>query len=208
MFDKMAQRDEFTWNRMIAGYVQFGRLEDARQLFDKMPDRSEVSWNTMIAGYSRHGHADEAYKMFWHMQRAGIWPNQFTFASVLSACTRSLGEREGKQIHAGVIRSGFESNVFVAGALVDLYAKCENIEDAWNLFENMSERDDGLWSVMIAGYARHGQSEEALNLFSEMLRSGTKPNQFIFFKRSEHMCHSFGYKMGYESTWLHCESWV
>ncbi|KAH9295688.1 hypothetical protein KI387_039276 [Taxus chinensis] len=180
LFDKMPDRDEHTWNRMIAGYTQCRRLEDARQMLDEMPQRSEVSWNTLIAGYSRYGDAEEALETFCQMQRSGIMPNQYSFASVLSACSRLAHEQEGKQIHAGVIRRGFEANVFVGSSLVDLYGKCAKIDDARRVFDGMRDRDEGMWSAMIAGHARHGHSEEALKLFLDMLRSGMNSSQFSF----------------------------
>eukprot|EP01018_Ginkgo_biloba_P038447 Gb_32439 [translate_table: standard] len=180
LFNKMCKRDGFSWNRMIAGYVQSGEMDNARHLFDRMPERNGVSWNTMITGYSRHGNSEESLKLFWLMHRTGMRPSQFTFASILRVCARLMRREEGNQIHADIIRVGFESNVFVGCALVDMYAKCENIDDARQLFDRMPERDEVSWNAMIAAYARHERGEEALKLFLQMQHAGTKPNQFTF----------------------------
>jgi len=40
---------------------------------------------------------------------------------------------EGRCVHQQIIQSGWESEVCV-GSLVDMYAKCGNIKDAWRVF--------------------------------------------------------------------------
>ncbi|CAK9212376.1 unnamed protein product [Sphagnum troendelagicum] len=44
---------------------------------------------------------------------------------------------EGRCVHQQIIQTGLKSNVFVGITLVDMYAKCGSIEDAWRLFNNM-----------------------------------------------------------------------
>jgi hypothetical protein len=38
---------------------------------------------------------------------------------------------EGRCVHHQMIQSGLELDVFVGSSLVDMYAKCGSIEDAW-----------------------------------------------------------------------------
>ncbi|GLJ14358.1 hypothetical protein SUGI_0231970 [Cryptomeria japonica] len=74
----------------------------------------------MITAYSREGLAEDVLELYELMQRRGILPNQFTFPSVLPAC-RDLGDVDrGKRIHEDVLRGGFEGDVFVGNALVDI----------------------------------------------------------------------------------------
>eukprot|EP01018_Ginkgo_biloba_P018940 Gb_33111 [translate_table: standard] len=180
VFDKMPTRDVFSSNVMIAAYAKCGSIENARQLFDIMPERDGVSWNTMLTGYAKHGHAEKALELYRQMQSSGSKPSQFTFASVLSSCASLPVLQWGKQVHAEIIRTGYEANVFLASALVDLYSKCGNIEDARQVFHSMFERDEVSWTAMIVGYAQNMLGEEALKLFCEMQRVGMKPNQFTF----------------------------
>eukprot|EP01018_Ginkgo_biloba_P002567 Gb_33719 [translate_table: standard] len=180
VFDKMPKRDVCSWNTMIAGYSKHGRIDDARQLFDKMPVQDVFSWTTMVAGYVRHGHVEEALNLFYQMQQAGMESSKFTIASVLSACASLPAPRQGREIHAHIIRTGSESDVFVWSALVDMYAKCGSIEEACRIFMKMHERDVVSWTVMIGRFVQGGYGEEALKLFSQMQMAGVKPNQFTF----------------------------
>eukprot|EP01018_Ginkgo_biloba_P013623 Gb_08394 [translate_table: standard] len=174
------QHDIYLGNNLVHMYVRCTSIVDARQVFDKMPERNTISWTAMIAGYAQNNYGEEALKLYCEMHRIDMQANQFTFASVLRACARLAALDQGRQIHAHIIGTEFESNVFVGSALVDMYAKCRNIDDARNMFEKMSERDAVSWNAMIAGYALNGHGEEALNHFNHMQNAGIKPYQATF----------------------------
>eukprot|EP01018_Ginkgo_biloba_P023998 Gb_36142 [translate_table: standard] len=168
LFQKMPERNVVTWNTMVAGYAQSGHLQDALKLFQKMPERDVVSWNAVIAGYAQNGDGKEVLTLFHQMQQTGIKPNRVTFTSVLPACASLAALEHGKEVHGEIIRSGFESDVFVGSALVDMYVKCESIETARQVFESMTERNVVSWTAMISGYAQNGHVEKALKLFQKM----------------------------------------
>eukprot|EP01018_Ginkgo_biloba_P035644 Gb_29805 [translate_table: standard] len=180
LFDKMPTRDVLSWTTMISGYAAFGNVECGRELFDKMPERNMISWTAMIGGYAQHGHGEDALKLFYEMELAGMKPDNFTFGSLLRACASIASMKQGKKIHAHLIKSRFESNVFVDSAVVDMYAKCGSIEDARRVFDKILKPDVVSWNAMIAGYAQHGHGKDALQLFEEMLQAGMKPDNITF----------------------------
>eukprot|EP01018_Ginkgo_biloba_P009791 Gb_07727 [translate_table: standard] len=190
LFQKMPERNVISWTAMIAGYAQNGLLDDAMKLFEEMPERNVVSWNAMIAGYARNGLVDEAVKLLRQMQLTRVKPNSVTFASVLPACANFAALQQGKEAHDDVIRSGFQSDIIVGNALVDMYAKCGSIEDAWDVFDKMPRRDVVSWTTMIAGYAMHGRGKEALQLFEQMQTTATKPNHVTFIGVLSACCHA------------------
>ncbi|KAF2293170.1 hypothetical protein GH714_034212 [Hevea brasiliensis] len=51
-------------------------------------------------------------------------------------------------------------------ALLEVYKKCESVEEGCRVFENMEERDYVSWNVIIVGYAQNGMGWRSLN-FSE-----------------------------------------
>ncbi|KAL2539620.1 Pentatricopeptide repeat-containing protein [Abeliophyllum distichum] len=65
-------------------------------------------------------------------------------------------------------------------ALIDMYSKCGSVEDARFVFNEMPEKTTVGWNSIIAGYALHGYSEEALNIYYEMQDSGVKMDHFTF----------------------------
>jgi pentatricopeptide repeat protein len=45
--------------------------------------------------------------------------------------------QHGRHIHSPIIQRGYESDIFVATSLIDMYAKCGSIEDASRVFDKM-----------------------------------------------------------------------
>jgi pentatricopeptide repeat protein len=180
LFEKMSQRDVVTWNIMISQLVKRRDIDGAYDLFSRMPDRSVRSWTSMIAGYVQCGKPKEAIHLFMKMEEAGMRPNELTVVAVLAACA-DLGALDlGRRVHEYSNQSGFRRNVHISNTLIDMYLKCGCLANARRVFEEMEERTIVSWSAMIAGLAMHGQAEEALRLFSEMIQIGVKPNDVTF----------------------------
>eukprot|EP01018_Ginkgo_biloba_P030289 Gb_21434 [translate_table: standard] len=189
-------------NSLVAMYAQCRCVEIANQLFNKMSKRDVVSWNTIIARYAQNGLANKSLALFHQMQQADVKPNSITTVSVLPACAHLAALRLGKSIHAYIIRSGFDSDVFVETALIDMYAKCGSLEIARKVFDKNSERNTVTWSAMIAGYGMHGCGEDALALFSEMKLEGMKPDHITFVCILSACSHTGLVDEGWQ--WFHC----
>eukprot|EP01018_Ginkgo_biloba_P019470 Gb_05264 [translate_table: standard] len=160
--------DIFLDTKLVILYAKCGGLIDARRLFEEMPKRNVVSWTAMIAAYAKYGYSEQALMLFYEMQRTGVQPNDFTFASVLPACANLATLEHGKKAHEDILKSGYESDVFVGSALIDMYVKCRSINDARKVFDRMPELDVVVWNTMIGGYAQNGYFHEALKLFEKM----------------------------------------
>eukprot|EP01018_Ginkgo_biloba_P004534 Gb_08029 [translate_table: standard] len=168
LFDKMTERNVISWNSMIAGYTQNGRLDDARRLFEKMPERSVVTWNAMIAGHTKNEEDTEALRLFSQMQWTDMKPNQSTFSSILSVCACLTALEYGKQVHGLIIKAGFESYIFVEHAFLGMYSKCRKIDDARQIFDNMSDRNIISWTAMLVAYTQNERMDDALQLFQQI----------------------------------------
>eukprot|EP01018_Ginkgo_biloba_P018985 Gb_02561 [translate_table: standard] len=170
------QPNVYLWNKLASMYANCGSMEYARLVFDAIPQPNMFSWNAMIAGYAGYGYYEEALGYYYLMQSCGVQPDNFMFSCVLKVCAGIVALQQGKEIHSCIIRSGFESYVFVGNALIDMYAKCGNVDDAVQVFDNMSHTDIVSWTAMIAGYVQNGYCDKALELFHRMQLAGLKPN--------------------------------
>lgn len=181
MFDKMPERDEFTWNTMIVAYSKSGRLSDAEQLFRSNPVKNTISWNALISGYCTYGPEDEAFGLFWEMQFDGIKPNEYTLGSVLRLCTSLALLLRGEQIHGHTIKTGFDLDVNVVNGLLAMYAQCKRISEAEYLFGTMAgEKNNVTWTSMLTGYSQNGFAFKAIECFRDLRREGNQSNQFTF----------------------------
>ncbi|XP_057852254.1 pentatricopeptide repeat-containing protein At2g33760-like [Cryptomeria japonica] len=122
---------------MIVEYVQNSVLDEASRVFDGIPHINVVSWNAMISRYAQNGFVEKASETFKKMQCAGLNPNSTTFISIMPACAKMGAIEQGMHIHQSIIESGLVSNIEVANALIDMYAKCGNIHSAHNVFDIM-----------------------------------------------------------------------
>eukprot|EP01018_Ginkgo_biloba_P001270 Gb_03440 [translate_table: standard] len=172
MVDNGIQGNAYLDNILIAMYAKCESPTDARQVFDKMSKPDAFCWNVMIGGYASSGHFKEALTLYYQMLQAGTRPDSFTFPRVLKACSALAALQQGKEIHHCIIKSGFESYLFVGNALVAMYSKCGCIDDAFKVFDKMSQRDVVSWNTMITAYAQNGYFNEALKLFCQMHFAG------------------------------------
>eukprot|EP01018_Ginkgo_biloba_P016521 Gb_02086 [translate_table: standard] len=166
----------FIGTKLVSMYSSCDSLVDARLVFDKIPERDLFIWNVIIGAYVIHGHCEEALTLYHQMQSEGLKPDKYTFPSVLKACAGLTDLQQGEDIHDDIIKSEFESNIFVENALVAMYAKCGSMKNARHVFDKMSNRDVVSWNGIIGGYAQNGYCGEALRLFNQMQLTSTKPN--------------------------------
>ncbi|CAN6459662.1 unnamed protein product [Victoria cruziana] len=177
-FEEVQERNTVLHNTMITGYFRCGMIEHARRIFIRMKNKDSITWTTVVSGYMQNGYAQEAIDVFRNMKLESIAADQFTFGGVLTACGNLLFSEQGKQLHAHIIRTGHQNNIFVGSALVDMYSKCKNIKYAESVFWRMPGKNIVSWTAMLVGYAQNGFSEEAMRLYLEMQRNDMEPDDF------------------------------
>ena len=170
----------FVENALIDMYAKCGSLTTGQQVFDNMRKRNIVSWNTMIAGYGKHSLDHDVLLLFERMCDEGVKPDEFTYVSLLNACSAMAALEPGMQAHHDILISNHEFDVFVGNALIDMYAKCGRIMDANKVLDRMLEKSVVSWNAMLAGYAQHGDGHEALILAQRMGYEQTDLNHVSF----------------------------
>ncbi|CAL5077429.1 unnamed protein product [Urochloa decumbens] len=174
---------------MLTCYAKMGAVDDARSLFDALPDKDFICWNAMMDGYAQHGKPSEALRLFRRMLRSGVEPDEVSVVLALSAVAQLGMAESGKWLHSFIKNSNnnprVRLNARVGTALIDMYCKCGCLEDAVAVFEGLIS-DDGkdtdivAWNAMINGYAMHGQSRKALELFSQLQQARLWPTDITF----------------------------
>ncbi|KAK9119894.1 hypothetical protein Scep_017987 [Stephania cephalantha] len=180
VFDRMPERNVVSWTTMLVGYTKSGCLELGRVVFDTMPERNLVSWTAMITGYAQNGRPGEALGMFRRMEELGMKPDAVTMTSVISATAQLGGPEMANFIESYVDKEMIERNERVLTALVDMHAKCGNIEGACRLFREIPHPDVFSYSALIVGLASHGHGLKALEVFSRMRGEGVEPDCITF----------------------------
>jgi pentatricopeptide repeat protein len=176
----------FVSNSLITMYARCGQMDEARRVFDVAVERDDVSWNSLISGYVRTGAPQETLRVFSLMRRCGMGLNSFALGSVIKCCSCG-GDNEGhiaEAVHGCVVKAGLDSDVFLASAMIDMYAKKGALGNAIALFKSAQEPNVIVFNAMIAGFCRDEAAVgkevvgEALNLYSELQSRGMEPTEF------------------------------
>ncbi|KAJ1687553.1 hypothetical protein LUZ63_018943 [Rhynchospora breviuscula] len=133
-----------------------------------MKQRSVVSWTAMIMAYTRAEHYDQAIDLFLDMEEEGVKIDEFVITSVLHACACKGSSKDGQCIHEYALKNGMISNTSVANALMDMYAKCGNMEEARSVFHSTLNKNIISWNTLIGGYSKNGFPNDALHLFGNI----------------------------------------
>ncbi|KAL5978769.1 hypothetical protein ACLOJK_029886 [Asimina triloba] len=180
MFRSRFKLNLYMTNRVLLMLVKCGMMIDARRLFDAMPHRNFVSWNIIIGGLVESGDYKEAFRLFLLMWEQSSDAGSRTFATVIRACAGMGLIYAGRQLHSCAMKLGLAKDKFVSCGLIDMYSKCGSIENAQFVFDGMLEKTVVAWNSIIAGYALHGFSEDALDLYYKMRVSGVKMDHFTY----------------------------
>ncbi|KAK9092386.1 hypothetical protein Syun_027297 [Stephania yunnanensis] len=177
------QSDRFVGNSLLSMYFKLCPIfKDTHKLFDELPERDVVSWTSMISGCVRAGKVKDSLEIFGGMLDCGIELNEFTLSAVIKACSEIGGAMGlGRSCHGVVLVRGFEANCVIASALVDMYGRNCRVEEAQQVFHEMSEPDAICWTSVISAFTRNDCFEEALGLFYSMQwRYRLCPDGFTF----------------------------
>ncbi|GAB4849965.1 Pentatricopeptide repeat-containing protein At3g24000, mitochondrial [Ancistrocladus abbreviatus] len=102
------------------------------------------------------------------------------YIKLLESCTQLCNLREGRVVHAHVLKSRFNNNIIFQNSILNMYAKCGSLHEAYRLFDEMPSKDMVTWTAMITAYSQNYMPNEALVLLPQMIRLGLIPNEFTF----------------------------
>ncbi|KAL3577626.1 hypothetical protein D5086_019130 [Populus alba] len=195
VFKSMPKKVDVAWNIMISGLGQYGEIELCLEMFKEMRESfcepDQWTYSALISActeslelvygwYARNGYGEEALDFFVGMMRNCSLPDDFTFGAVLHACSSLAILGHGRMVHGCVIRHGFHARVYIGNGLVNMYAKCGDLEGSNLAFNDIYEKDLVSFNSMLFAFGLHGKGTQALQLYEDMVASGIKPDKVTF----------------------------
>lgn len=168
--------DEILETSLIDMYMKCNASHMAESVFDRKVNRTVASWNVMIAGLVRSGQAAEALELFCLMKCENIRPDSVLLANAVLGCSVLKCIHLGASIHGCGIRAGVHLDLVTTTTLIAMYAKCNRINEARELFNEMEAKDVISFNVMISGYLQSGLVDEAFEIFAGLVEAGIRPN--------------------------------
>ncbi|KAL8162125.1 hypothetical protein V2J09_013614 [Rumex salicifolius] len=180
LFDKMHKRDVVSWNTLVAVYASKNMWDEASKLFERMlsevSEKSIIARNTIASGCLQTGMFIEALQLLIKSRRHDIRVDDVGAVVGLTACSHVQNMELGQQFHASAIRSGWDDYHNVKNTLITMYSRCNDLKNAYMIFQLMGHKSLITWNAIISGYSYWDRIDEASFLFREMLLSGFEPN--------------------------------
>ncbi|XP_024543640.1 pentatricopeptide repeat-containing protein At2g33680-like isoform X2 [Selaginella moellendorffii] len=186
----------FVASSLVQLYAKLGSMVDAGRVFERMACCDAATFNALVLGYVENGKEQLALDLFARMEAIESGTNAQSFVAALKACAIQAAMEKGRKldgklvnnetlrkcvdIHSRAAERGYESHMFVASSLVDLYAKCGDVAAARKVFEKMVCKDVVLWTSIMLGHAENGEGEQAMELFQRMKSEGCAPDALTF----------------------------
>jgi len=102
--------------------------------------------------------------------------DSFSFLFVLKASTQKHYAIEGKQLHAPIIKFGFESVVYLQTSLINMYSARGNLLDAHHVFDEIPCKNIVCWTTLISANVDNRKPKIALLLFRQMQMDNVEPD--------------------------------
>ncbi|KAJ8774016.1 hypothetical protein K2173_009447 [Erythroxylum novogranatense] len=162
--------------KLVSLFCNYGTLTEASRVFELVDDKLDVLYHTMLKGYAKNSSLDSALSFFCRMRHDGVVPVVYNFTYMLKLCGDDSDLRRGKEIHGQLVTGGFSWNLFAMTGLMNMYAKCRQINEAYKVFDRMPERDLVCWNTIVSGYAQNGLPKVALELVLRMFEESQRPD--------------------------------
>ncbi|KAL1817106.1 hypothetical protein DCAR_0521520 [Daucus carota subsp. sativus] len=164
---------------LIDLYSKCGFVKEAYELFKNVDNADTLLWTTIISAYTQAQNWKRGLQLYSDMIQVGVVPNEYTFVKLLGASS-FLGLYYGKLVHAQVIVWGVKTALVLKTALVDMYCKCEEMDNALKVSKQTRERDVFLCTAIISGFIRKMDFTKAFAAFTEMLCSDIVPTNYTY----------------------------
>ncbi|XP_058084039.1 pentatricopeptide repeat-containing protein At5g66520-like [Magnolia sinica] len=164
------QQHDFFLRKLITTFAISNpfSLNYARLIFDHIQTPSTYIYNTMIRAYATSPNPIQGVHLYNHMKKQGAPPDNYTFPSLLKACSTLRAPRKGEETHCCVIKHGFDTDLFIQNSLIHLYGSNAEIDAARRIFDGMLVKDVATWTTLIICYSYSASIELARQVFDEM----------------------------------------
>ncbi|KAI5074858.1 hypothetical protein GOP47_0010819, partial [Adiantum capillus-veneris] len=164
----------------IRMFASCGSLSEATQVFSKLLRRSVYTWNAIISAHIKLGEAEKALRLFHLMLVDGVDPDNFVLSCFLKACRSLAASIPCKLIHHYIIGAHANCDIVVYNTLLDTYAQCGSVDEAWKVFTSSSSHDLVSWSSIISAYVNQSDGVRALDLYARMKDQNVKPDAVVY----------------------------
>ncbi|KAF5733118.1 pentatricopeptide repeat-containing protein [Tripterygium wilfordii] len=205
---------------LITYYLQFGDVKSAGVVFLVGLVRNYAVWSSFLEELeSTGGDPHDVLEVFGELNSKGVVFDSKVITVILKICTVVMDLWLGLEIHAMLMKRGFDMDVYLKSALIYFYWRCRGVECANKVFHEMPHPEDLLWNETIMLNLKSERWVKAFELFRGMQFSYAKPNGGTIVKmlqacgkvqalKEGKQIHGYVLKVGLESNTRVCSSLI
>lgn len=179
VFEKMKEKEVFTWNAMICGLAMHGRAEDAIGLFFKMQREkfrpNGITFVGVLNACAHAGMVDTGLKVLNSMKKVyDIEPEVQHYGCVVDLLGRAGLLAEAEEL---IFSMPMEPSAAVWGALLGacrIHGDVELGEKAGKILLQLEPQNSGRYALLSNIYAKAGRWDDAANVRKLMKERGVK----------------------------------
>lgn len=166
-------------SKLIVSFASFplqSTISTAHGISKQVDGLDTYTWNVIIRGYLDRNHPKEAVLLYSHVRSKGLSVDSYTLHFAIKASELMHAILEGKQIHGQSHKLGFSSEVIVQTDLLSMYSLFGELTCMQQVFDETLHRDLVMWNSILAAYAQHNLSYQALAFTHSMVSRGVRLN--------------------------------
>ncbi|XP_074581710.1 pentatricopeptide repeat-containing protein At5g66520-like [Curcuma longa] len=142
--------------------------DDAILLHSALRSPDHASANNIIKSLVRVGSDGSRAVRFFarHAHPVGSRPSRCTFPLLITSAKLRESIHQGEMFHCLALKLGFLSKV--ANSLIHMYAACDALDLARQLFDEMPKKDRVAYNSVLDGYVKNCNFDQAEQLFQNM----------------------------------------
>lgn len=136
--------------------------------------RNAFVCNALCDLYAKCGEIDAARWLFARMGNRNV----VSWNLMISGYLKNGLVEKCLELFSEMKVSGLKPDMITVSNVLGAFFQIGRIDEARKLFTEVEEKDVISWTTIIVGHVQNGKEEDALVLFSEMLRENVRPDKF------------------------------
>ncbi|KAH7365147.1 hypothetical protein KP509_18G011000 [Ceratopteris richardii] len=164
-------------NSLLSMYGKSDNAWEVHKCFSYMPLHNTISYNVLMSACTNH-YEIKALQHFNDMLSECLIPDVGSFLPVIKACANQGVLTEVSHLHVRVLtQRAYRHNNVLKNALIYAYSRCNTLEIAQNIFDDLVEQCVVAWNSLMAACINKSLS---FTFFDQMLHKAVLPNEVTY----------------------------
>ncbi|UJR23660.1 hypothetical protein I4U23_026644 [Adineta vaga] len=163
-------------NELMNFYLKFHQEKQALDIFENYPTHQTIiDYSLLMKYYNRQYQPNKTIDLYFRLKtKTQIPMDHIIYVLVLQALANGCYLHTSEQICRDVKKFGM--NIDVENALINMYGKLGDLDQAEKVFHSMSKQNIVSYNILFNLYGLYHQSDKALKMFHQMCQQGHRPD--------------------------------